>query len=86
MQIVKNAEIQINKCNQNPNRELENVKTKVVKLQKQLLSASILEKPNLEADLQSKLRAAEKTYFELKSDSRLLEITYLQKYIREKYD
>lgn len=61
-------------------------KSEVVKLQKQLLSASVLQKERLSDMIKIELKAAELRLFKLSSNKRELELAFLKKYIREKYE
>ncbi len=58
----------------------------VTNLQKQLLSASILKKPNLEAKIKRDLQILEYKLVAQNSSTIDYELAYLQAYIREKYD
>lgn len=75
-------------------QEYENLFLKQVNLQKQLLNCSLLNMPKMEASLQSQLKKVESTlratdYYKYKVSLKRqnqLELEYLKKYIKERYD
>lgn len=84
--ILKEAEEKLVLIEKKQNLQYLETKEEVVKLQKQLLSASVLGKENLARDIKKNLKQAELKLFSLNEDKRELELAFLHKYIKERYD
>lgn len=84
--IITDAEAKLKSINSQPKAAASEVEARVVALQKQLLSASVLQKPNLEQSIKIELKQAEIELFALKEDNRELELAFLLQYIKEHYD
>lgn len=84
--IVELTEKRLSAIPEQENLELEQANAEMVKLQKELLSASLLSKPKLELQIKQKLKVAEAKYFSLADNSKPIQLAYLKKYIRERYD
>lgn len=84
--ILDNAISQLNQLESNQVDDYNQAKEQVIKLQKQLLSASVLQKENLADKIKVELKAAELKLFELTNVNRELELAFLTKYIKENYE
>lgn len=84
--ILKEAETKLSLIEKKQNLQYLETKEEVVKLQKQLLSASVLGKENLARDIKINLKQVELKLFSLNEDKRELELAFLHKYIKEHYD
>lgn len=58
----------------------------VKNLQKQLLSASLINKPNLEAKIKEELKVAESQMYAQNNTNKNIEIAYIYQYIKEHYE
>lgn len=85
-QIIAELESKLVAITQEDKSEYQQVLNNVVELQKELLSASMIGKKNLEQNIKQELQQAELKLFSLKEDKRDLEYAYLYKYIKENYD
>lgn len=84
--IVELAEKNLVVVSEQENLELKLTKAEMIKQQKELLSASLLDKPNLERQIKQELKLTEAKYFSLADNSKQIQLAYLKKYIRERYD
>ncbi len=84
--VIEQASEELSMLETNQSTEYLAAKAKVIKLQKQLLSASVLKKVRLEEQIKAELKQAELKLFELSNDNRQLELAYLEQYIKENYE
>ncbi len=86
LEIIRNTECKLQELDKPGQTEYDQVLEETKKLQKQLLNASLLEKPNLETKIKNQLKLKENRLAELSSNQTELELGYLKTYIRESYD
>lgn len=84
-QIISDTISCLDQTQSSQKQNLEEVKAKVIDLQKQLLNASILAKPRLEAQIKADLKSLELEMLKLTGNDNL-ELNYLVKLIKENYD
>lgn len=84
--VIERANEELSILETNQSTEYLAAKAKVITLQKQLLSASVLKKVRLEEQIKAELKQAELKLFELSNDNRQLELAYLEQYIKENYE
>lgn len=84
--IISELEQELVQLDKNDDLKYNQAFEKVVELQKEVLSASLIGKTHLENKLKSELKQAELSLFALKNNKPELEQAYLYKYIKEKYD
>lgn len=84
--IIQQAEKRLSEIEQPINHQYEQLLVTTQQLQKQLLSVSLLNKPQLEAQIKEQLRIVEVQMLASKNDHRDLELGYLKTYIRETYE
>lgn len=85
IKIIGDLESKLNCVSSNQERT-DDVLYNVQNLQKQLLSASLLNKPNLESSLKVQLKVAEAEMFSHNNGNENLEQSYLYQYIKERYE
>ncbi len=85
MLIISEMETKLKALNANHKTEDE-VLNRVKNLQKQLLSASLLNKSNLEQKLKQKLKVAEAEMYSQNQGNKNIEMGYLYQYIKEHYE
>lgn len=82
-----NAEIKLKQIeSEAPNLQYLKAKKEVVRLQKQLLSCSAINKPNLELKIKEQLKLAEYEMFAHHLSNRSFDIAFLKEYIKETYE
>lgn len=84
--IIAHTIEQLEHLDEHSNQQYIEAKHQVIKLQKQLLSASRIGKQNLEQQIKAELRVAEQKMFEANSELSDLERNYLVTYIKENYE
>ncbi len=84
--IIKDTQQKLAVLEQPQNIEYEQLLVTTQKLQKQLLSVSLLDKPNLEAQIKEQLKIVELKMLASKNSNRDLELGFLKQYIRETYE
>lgn len=84
--IVNNCETQLQGLKRTSNQQLISLSQEVKNLQAELLNASLISKPKLEAAIKEKLHSKEIELYKLTSDKSQLELAYLYEYIREHYE
>ncbi|WOO89011.1 hypothetical protein R2F61_09105 [Mollicutes bacterium LVI A0078] len=84
-QIITDLESKLN-CLSSNQEQTDEVLYNVQNLQKQLLSASLLNKPNLESSLKEQLKVAEAEMYSHYNRNENLELAYLYQYIKERYE